>query len=338
MSQGYASAEFVGIDLHRRRSVICRMSSDGEVLDEVRIDNDREVLVGEVAKAGRGAHVGLEATYGWYWAVDALQAAGFEVALAHPKGLKSFEGRRVKTDWADARELADLLRLGRFPRAYIAPVELRELRELVRHRDKLVRVRTAQKASVHAVLGKCGVIPELGDMFGPGGQKILDSLRLPEPYASRVASQRRLLLMLDNEVDIAEHAIHQRLKDDPGYRSLLRLKGIGPVFAAIFIAEIGDVTRFGSAAQLACWAGLTPRHYESDKTVRRGHISNRAPGCCAGPRSNPANAAASRMSPNTDGGSGSGAVAAPAKSRRWPPPARCCTSSTTPCGTDKPAA
>jgi transposase len=215
----------------------------------------------------------LEATYGWYWAVDALQAAGFEVALAHPKGLKSFEGRRVKTDWADARELADLLRLGRFPRAYIAPVELRELRELVRHRDKLVRVRTAQKASVQAVLGKCGVIPELGDMFGPGGQKLLDSLRLPEPYASRVASQRRLLLMLDNEVDIAEHAIHQRLKDDQGYRSLLRLKGIGPVFAAIFIAEIGDVTRFGSAAQLACWAGLTPRHYESDKTVRRGHIS-----------------------------------------------------------------
>jgi hypothetical protein len=119
--------------------------------------------------------------------------------LAHPKGLASFQDGRVKTDWADAKELVDLLRLGRFPEAYIAPVELRELRELVRHRHKLVQVRTTQKASVHAVLGKCGMIPTLGDLFGPGGTKLLDSLRLPEPYASRVASQRRLLLMLDND-------------------------------------------------------------------------------------------------------------------------------------------
>jgi transposase len=273
VSRDYASGQLVGIDLHRRRSVICRMDTDGDVLESVRIDNERDALLREVGKAGPGAPVAIEATYGWYWAVDALQAGGFEVHLAHPKGLKSFEGRRVKTDWVDARELADLLRLGRFPEAYIAPVALRELRELVRHRAKLVGVRTGQKASLHAVLGKCGVIPTLGDLFGPGGQKILDSLQLAEPYASRVDSQRRLLLMLDNEIDLVEHQIHGRLKDDPSYQALLRIKGIGPTFAAIFIAEIGDVGRFGSPHQLACWAGLTPRHYESDKKARRGHIS-----------------------------------------------------------------
>lgn len=273
MSQDYASGQFVGIDLHRRRSVICRMDADGEVLESVRIDNDRAALLREVGKAGPGARVAIEATYGWYWAVDAVQEHGLQVHLAHPRGLKSFEGRRVKTDWVDARELADLLRLGRFPEAYIAPVELRELRELVRHRAKLVGVRTGQKAGLHAVLGKCGVIPTLGDIFGPGGRKILDSLELPEPYASRVDSQRRLLLMLDNEVDLVEHQIHHRLKDDQSYQALLRIKGIGPTFAAIFIAEIGDVHRFSSAHALACWAGLTPRHYESDRKARRGHIS-----------------------------------------------------------------
>jgi len=273
VSRDYASGQVVGIDLHRRRSVICRMGADGEVVESVRIDNDRSALLREVAKAGGGAQVAIEATYGWYWAVDALQEHGFRVHLAHPKGLKTFEGRRVKTDWVDARELADLLRLGRFPEAYIAPPELRELRELVRHRAKLVGVRTGQKASLHAVLGKCGVIPTLGDLFGPGGCKILDSLRLPEPYASRVASQRRLLLMLDNEIDMVEHELYRRLKDDPGYQALLRLKGVGPTFAAIFIAEIGDVHRFGSAHQLACWAGLTPRVYASDTKTRRGHIS-----------------------------------------------------------------
>ena len=90
----------------------------------------------------------------------------------------------MKTDWVDARELADLLRLGRFPEAYIAPVQLRELRELVRHRAKLVGVRTGQKASLHAVLGKCGFIPTLGDLFGPGGRKILD-----RPRTSRAAAR-----------------------------------------------------------------------------------------------------------------------------------------------------
>lgn len=273
MSRDYSSGQLVGIDLHRRRSVICRIDAVGEVLESVRIDNDRAALLREVGKAGPGAPVAIEATYGWYWAVDALQEHGFQVHLAHPKGLKSFEGRRVKTDWVDARELADLLRLGRFPEAYIAPPQLRELRELVRHRAKLVGVRTGQKASLHAVLGKCGVIPTLGDLFGPGGSKILDSLRLPEPYASRVDSQRRLLLMLDNEVDLVEHQIHHRLKDSADYQALLRIKGVGPTFAAIFIAEIGDVHRFGSADQLACWAGLTPRVYSSDTKTRRGHIS-----------------------------------------------------------------
>lgn len=273
MSRDYSSGQLVGIDLHRRRSVICRIDAVGEVLESVRIDNDRAALLREVGKAGPGAPVAIEATYGWYWAVDALQEHGFQVHLAHPKGLKSFEGRRVKTDWVDARELADLLRLGRFPEAYIAPPQLRELRELVRHRAKLVGVRTGQKASLHAVLGKCGVIPTLGDLFGPGGSKILDSLRLPEPYASRVDSQRRLLLMLDNEVDLVEHQIHHRLKDSADYQALLRIRGVGPTFAAIFIAEIGDVHRFGSADQLACWAGLTPRVYSSDTKTRRGHIS-----------------------------------------------------------------
>ena len=273
MSRDYSSGQLVGIDLHRRRSVICRMSAEGEVLESVRIDNDRGALLREVAKAGAGAPVAIEATYGWYWAVDALQEHGFEVHLAHPKGLASCQGRRVKTDWADAKELVDLLRLGRFPEAYIAPVQLRELREVVRRRHKLVQVRTTQKASLHAVLAKCGVIPTLGELFGPGGTKLLDSLALPEPYASRVASQRRLLLMLDNEIDLVEHTIHHRLKDDPSYVALLKLKGIGPTFAAVFIAEIGDVTRFGTPHQLACWAGLTPRLYSSDAKSRHGHIS-----------------------------------------------------------------
>jgi len=98
----------------------------------------------------------LEATYGWYWAVDALRAQGARVHLAHPLGVKAFEYRRVKNDERDAADLADLLRMGRLPEAWIAPPATRELRELVRHRAKLVGLRSHCKAEVHAVLAKCG--------------------------------------------------------------------------------------------------------------------------------------------------------------------------------------
>lgn len=177
MNQRYEkSVQHVGIDLHRRRSVVVRMDGEGEVVDCVRIDNSVPNLVAEVAKAGPGAEVAVEATYGWYWAVDALSQAGFAVTLAHPRGIVSMQNRRAKTDQLDAKELADLLRIGRLASAWIAPPGVRELRELVRYRHKLVHTRAGVKASVHAVLGKCGVIPEIADVFGPIGTKMLDAL------------------------------------------------------------------------------------------------------------------------------------------------------------------
>src|SRR5215210_7273029 len=98
MSSEYAGQQFVGIDLHRRRSVIVRSTQAGEVLEAVRILNNVESLNTVLERAGEGPEVVLEATHGWYWAVDALQAAGAHVHLAHPLGVKAFEYRRVKND------------------------------------------------------------------------------------------------------------------------------------------------------------------------------------------------------------------------------------------------
>jgi len=88
MDAEYDGRQIVGIDLHRRRSVIVRMTEAGEKLDTVRIDNDPVALGLEIARAGADPQVVLEATYGWYWAVDVLRAAGAEVHLAHPLGSK----------------------------------------------------------------------------------------------------------------------------------------------------------------------------------------------------------------------------------------------------------
>jgi transposase len=269
----YAGQQFVGIDLHRRRSVIVRTTESGEVLEAVRILNDVDSLNSVMARSGEDPEVVLEATYGWYWAVDALQAAGARVHLAHPLGVKAFEYRRVKNDVRDATDLADLLRMGRLPEAWIAPPATRELRELVRHRAKLVGLRSHCKAEVHAVLAKCGVQVLMSDLFSPAGTALLDRCRLPGPYAARVQSLRVLIDDLDDEIDLFARLTRNRLVADPGYTALQQLPGVGPVLAAVFLAEVGDVGRFTTAPQLACWAGLTPKHHESDTHVHRGRIT-----------------------------------------------------------------
>ena len=274
MSDGTSCRQWVGVDLHLHRSVICRIDGQGRQLDCVRIDNDPTALVAEVVKGGRGAPVAIEATYGWYWAVDALLAAKCEVHLAHPYGMKAMRKRkRVKNDARDAYELANLLRLGSLPEAYIAPPELRELRELVRHRRQLVKACTSVKNGIRGLLAKHGQRLTVSHLEAASGQGLLDLVELPDASSLRLASQRRLLMLLSNEIDAVDVEIDRRLKNHPGYRNLLKVKGIGPVLAAVFVVEIGDVHRFGTPAQLACWAGLTPRHHESDRSVRRGHIS-----------------------------------------------------------------
>src|SRR5881275_2802824 len=156
MSGAYDGPQIVGMDLHRRRSVLVRMTADGKKLETARITNSAAELRREIAKAGEHPQVVLEATYGWYWAADELAAAGAEVHLAHPLGVRAFTYRRVKNDEKDAADLADLLRMGRLPEAWIAPPGTRELRQLTRYRVKVVRLRASCKDQVHAVLAKLG--------------------------------------------------------------------------------------------------------------------------------------------------------------------------------------
>ena len=273
MSELYSGRQFVGIDLHRRRSVIVRMTAEGDPLECVRISNDVEMLSTVMARDGESPEVVLEATYGWYWAVDALRDLGAQVHLAHPLGVKAFEYRRVKNDERDARDLADLLRMGRLPEAWIAPPATRELRELVRHRAKLVGIRSNCKAQIHAVLAKCGIQVSMTDLFGLAGTELLDRLELPRPYAARIASLRRIIGALDFEIDAFAGQVRGRLARDPGFLAVQAIPGVGPILGAVFVAEVGGVHRFARAEELTCWAGLTPKHHESDTHVHRGHIT-----------------------------------------------------------------
>jgi transposase len=269
--EAYDGPQIVGMDLHRRRSVLVRMTEDGRKLATVRITNSVARLAAEIRRAGLHPQVVLEACYGWYWAADVLAAAGAEVHLAHPAGVKAFSHRRVKNDELDARDLADLLRMGRLAEAWIAPPEIRELREITRYRQKLVQLRTSCKDQVHGVLAKLGIEVTCSDIFGAWGTRWLDELPLPQPYSWKVASLRQLIGWLTAEITVLEQVTAELLAGHDAYRAVQQLPGIGPVPVAV--DGIGDITRFRHPARLCSRAGLTPRHYESDTTVIRGRIT-----------------------------------------------------------------
>jgi transposase len=109
----------------------------------------------------------------------------------------------------------------------------------------------------------------MSDLFGVGGQKLLTGVELAPAARARVNSALRLIETLDFEVELFAKLAAGRLRAHGGYRAIQQIPGVGPVLGAVFVAEIGDITRFDRAARLASWAGLTPKHHESDTTVHR---------------------------------------------------------------------
>jgi len=123
------------------------------------------------------------------------------------------------------------------------------------------------------VLAKQGLLPEVSDVFGAAGTAWLRAAPLDLVYRQRIDSLRELIDAYDGEIECFRAMIANRLRGHRGYRVIQQISGVGPTFAAVLVAEIGDVTRFSRPEKLCCWAGLTPRHYESDTKVIRGHVS-----------------------------------------------------------------
>ncbi len=136
-----------------------------------------------------------------------------------------------------------------------------------------MRLRSSGKDQVHAVLAKLGIPVTCSDLFGTWGSAWLDGLDLPQPYAGKVASLRELIGWLTGEIGLLDAVIADLLGAWPPYQAVRALPGLGPVLSAVAVAEIGDISRFPGPGQLCSWAGLTPRHRQSDLKVARGHIT-----------------------------------------------------------------
>src|SRR5215216_3870000 len=182
----------VGIDLYRKRSQVAVLDEHGRELLSRRIVNDPQTFLELLEGIDGESKVALEATYGWEWLADVLEEAGYELHLAHPLRTKAIAAARVKTDAVDARTLAHLLRTDLLPEAYIAPRELRELRDLLRHRVALTRIRSALKQRVGAILAKHGIARPLQQPVRPRRAALPRRARTPR-WAAPAARQPALV-------------------------------------------------------------------------------------------------------------------------------------------------
>ena len=264
---------YVGIDVHRKRSQVAVVNESGEVLANRNVPNGVQPILKVIGGLPPGTPAAFEAAYGTSWLVELLEGYGFTPHLVHPSRCKAIASARLKNDKVDAAILVQLLRADLLPEAWIAPPAIRQLRALLRHRVALVRLRTRLRNRIHAIVADDGHDRPGGGYWSGPGRAWLASLGLPAVCRELVSDDLGLIDALQDRIDRLDWEIRQQARSDPRVKLLTQLPGIDPFTALVILAEVGDISRFGSARQLASWAGLTPTVRGSDRVAHYGHIS-----------------------------------------------------------------
>ncbi len=214
----------------------------------------------------------FESAYGWGWLIELLEDCGSGPHMVHPLRCKAIASARLKNDKGRRGDPGPAAARGPAARAWIAPLEVRQLRALLRHRASLVRLGTQLRNRIHAVAADHGYDRTASYWTGPG-RGWLAELDLPPVAREIITDFLAFTGALEPQISRLDGEVRARAKADPRVRILTALPGVGQFTALMMLAEIGDITRFPNARKLASRAGLTPAVRGSDLTVRHGHIS-----------------------------------------------------------------
>lgn len=237
----------------------------GAVSTNRRCSNSWEVICDVVGSHGRQVRAAIEACSGAAeLAEELVSRAGWSVDLAHPGYVARMKQSPDKTDFADARVLADLERVGYLPRVWLAPFVIRELRRLVRFRQQLASQRRNCKLRIRALLRDGRVKPPDGRAWTVGWMKWLrETTEVSEQTRWILDRQLAHLAYLSTEIHAVEKRLERLTADDPVVEKLLSLTGVGLITAVTLRAEIGRFDRFRNGKQMARFCGLSPRNASS---------------------------------------------------------------------------
>jgi len=261
---------YCGIDLHSNNQVICVINEKDKPLLEVRLENKAELVIKALSRyKKRLKGIAVESTYNWYWLVDALMAAGFNVHLVNTAKVVQYNGLKRTNDRYDAYFLAHLMRLGILPTGYIYPRESRSLRDLLRKRMQLVQGRSKEiirfKSFVQLHTGSTipaakikavkFVLPEIGD------------------YLTQFSLQSSIQMIrgFTRQIKIIEREILRHVGDSPDFNNLKTTPGIGDILAETILLETGDINRFKKPGNFASYCRCVDSRCESNGKKKGQH-------------------------------------------------------------------
>ena len=262
----------IGCDFHPSWQQICWLDKEtGETEEKklVHASGEAEKFYKQIPAPAR---IGMEATGNCQWFVEMVTAAGHEVWIGDAAKIRASDVRQQKHDRRDAALLLQLLVEGRFPRIWTPSSEQRDLRQLLIHRYKLVRLRAQAKNGLQHLAMNQGV-QKKRRLWSEAGQTLLRELPLKHWASRRREDLLGVMALLDQKIGSLDMAVKEAAEKDQNARLLMTQPGIGPVTSLAFVLTMGDITRFPRGKQVASYLGLIPREYSSGGHQRLGSIS-----------------------------------------------------------------
>lgn len=262
----------IGCDLHTRNQQVAMLDTESGDFVERQLEHEKGEARAFYASLPRGARVGIEATAPARWFERMLSELGHELWVGDAARIRAQVVREQKTDRNDAAHLLELLLTGRFPRLWIRSAPERDARQLLRHRHKLVGMRTAVQNQLHALAMSEGVCRRK-KLWSARGRAELEKLGL-DPWASRRRAELlKLLDQLEASIKPLDEAVEQEAERNAEAVRLMQQAGVGPVTALAFVLTIGPVERFPNRRKAASYLGLNPGEHSSGGRQRLGSIS-----------------------------------------------------------------
>lgn len=260
---------YVGLDVHKEFCQASVLDESGEEISSTKVPTRKEELE-SFLDGFEDARFVLESTGVWEFVYGIVESKGFEVLLAHPMKVKAISSAKVKTDKVDARTLAQLLRMDMIPASYVPEKQVRDTRELVRHRKALVEKTTAFKNRVKAELLRRGIRrpEELKTSWSDKSVQWMRSLDIVV-----VSSNLDVIEALQAQVKAVNDLLLPRYLRSKEAKLISTIPGIGYYGAMLIAAEIDDVHRFADAQHLCSYAGLVPSVHQSSNVAYYGRIS-----------------------------------------------------------------
>ena len=264
---------YTGIDLHRKTSFFTTIAESGQVVKKSNLANEESRILSYLNKLTEATLVVIESTANWYWLYDLLTDNGFDVVISNPVKTKAIASARIKNDKLDSHMLAQLLRANLVATVHASSRQTRELKELLRHRSKLVRDSVRMKNRIHNIMAKNNLTVPVSDLFGRKGLEFLEHASLPDYQRRQVETYLGLYQSIKEQVTVLTDDIHKQAKTNAMATLLMTIPGVGPITAMFMIAEIEDISRFPSYRHLASYAGIVPRLDASADKQRIGSIT-----------------------------------------------------------------